>query len=381
MKKALMIASVASMIDQFNMPNIKLLQELGYSVEVACNFENGSTCSKERIDALKRELTSLGVNYYHIDFARHILRLDNHLKAYKQLKKIAKKTGYNLVHCHSPIGGLIGRLVFNKYRKQGTKVIYTAHGFHFYKGAPLKNWIFFYPVEKLCSKKTDILITINREDYKLAKNKMKVKQIEYVPGIGIDMKKFAGINIDRDNKRESIGVPKDCFLLFSVGELNVNKNHEAVIRALAIRKDKRIHYAIAGKGDKADELVRIARELEIQDNIHLLGFHNDISELYAASDLYVHPSLREGLSVALMEAIASKIPVICSNIRGNVDLVKQDNLFDPTDIRCISDKIKQFEDVSCIVNVEENYEHLKAFDISTVLCKMKAIYEGDKEVS
>lgn len=376
MKNALIVASVASMIDQFNMPNIKLLQELGYHVDVACNFKDGNTCSKERIDALKKNLTFMGIGFYQIEFARNILRLDKHLRAYKQLKRLAERTNYSLMHCHSPIGGFIGRLVFNKYRKDGTKVIYTAHGFHFYKGAPKKNWLLFYPIEKLCSRMTDILITINKEDYELAKSKMKAKQVEYVPGIGVDIKKFAEVNIDRDKKRNDIGVPKDCFLMLSVGELNENKNHESVIRALGSIKDKRVHYAIAGKGDKADELMRIAGELGIGDNVHLLGFRSDIMELFKASDLYVHPSLREGLSVALMEAIASKTPVICSDIRGNIDLVRKENLFNPVDIKSIEDKIRQFMVGDCTSNVQENYEHLMAFDVSAVLYNIKAIYEG-----
>ena len=189
MKKALILASVASMIEQFNMGNIKVLQELKYEVHVATNFIDSGTITRERAEELKNKLKDLNVKYYQIDFDRNVLSTKN-IQAYKQVKQLIKENKYNIIHIHSPIGGVCGRLVAKKERKNGTKVIYTAHGFHFFKGAPAKNWLIYYPVEKWLSKYTDCLITINEEDYNLAKKKFKAKNVEYVPGIGVDENKF-----------------------------------------------------------------------------------------------------------------------------------------------------------------------------------------------
>ena len=177
MKRALVLASVASMIDQFNMPNIKLLKDMGYEVDVAANFLQGSTCSEEKIAYLKAALANMNVRCFQIDFSRNVLNISQNLRAYRQTKKIINKNNYDLIHSHSPIGGFLSRIAARASRKQGTKVIYTAHGFHFYEGAPLKNWLIFYPIEKICSRWTDVLVTITHEDYQLAKQNMSAKEV------------------------------------------------------------------------------------------------------------------------------------------------------------------------------------------------------------
>lgn len=372
---ALMIAHVASMIDHFNMPNIKLLIELGYSVHVACNFKSGSSCDDAEIESLKAKLDSLGVTYTHIDFERSPFSFKN-LTAYKQLKNVFNENHYDLVHCHTPMGGVLGRLAAKKYRKSGTKVIYTAHGFHFFKGAPLKNWLLYYPVEWFCAFWTDELITINKEDYARAQRHMHAKHVTYIPGVGVDLKKFSPITKGKDDNavKRSLGMNKSDKLILSVGELNVNKNHEAVIRAVAEIKDTTIHYAIAGTGDLYDYLMNLANKLGILERVHLLGYRSDIADLYKAADLYIHPSLREGLSVALMEAIASKTVVICSNIRGNTDIVCENALFDPKNVNQIVKKIEQYITSGNIIEAEKNYINLKKFDLENVAEEMKNLY-------
>ena len=377
MSKALIVASVASMIDQFNRPNIKLLKELGYDVHVACNYIEGSTCSSEKIQQLKTDLQTEGVTFSQIDFARNITRITQNLRAYRQIKRLLKQEKYDLIHCHSPIGGLLTRMAAKKYRKTGTKVIYTAHGFHFYKGAPLINWLLYYPVEWLCAHWTDVLITINKEDYARAKKRMHAKRVEYVPGVGIDLQKFASNRLTQEKKeslQESVGVVKGDRLLLSVGELNANKNHEAVIRALANIEDKSVHYAIAGAGDLHDYLMNLANELGISERIHLLGYRDDVADFYGVADLYIHPSLREGLSVALMEAIASKTAVICSDIRGNTDLVGENALFEPKNVNQIADKICEYLNRDNSEEIEKNYDELKKFGLEEVSNDIKAIY-------
>lgn len=204
-------------------------------------------------------------------------------------------------------------------------MIYTAHGFHFFKGAPLINWLVFYPIEKLCSRWTDVLITITREDYHLAQNKMHAKKVIYVPGVGIDTAVFAPMACDavtNAKKRKELKLAMTDIVMLSVGELNKNKNHEIMLRAMAQLGNKDLHYVIAGQGNLKDYLEKLARELGVADKLHLLGFRSDVKELFKIADFFAHPSFREGLSVAVMEAMANALPVICTGIRGNTDLIE-----------------------------------------------------------
>lgn len=376
-KKVLVMASVASMIDQFNMPIIGLLQSMGYEVHVACNFLKGSTCSVEKIEGLKKKLEEQGVKYFQIDFTRSVMNLKQDYVAYKQVKKILLDNRYTFIHCHSPIGGVVGRLAG---RATHTKVIYTAHGFHFFKGAPLKNWLIFYTIEKFCACFTDVLITINKEDYVFAQKKMHAKKIVYVPGVGIDLERIQSVQSDRSELRKSMGVPEDCILLFSVGELNANKNHEVVVKALAKLNNPKVHYAIAGIGIKKEYLEQLATELGVEKQLHLLGFRTDVLNLYKASDLFVFPSFREGLSVSLMEAMACGIPVICSKIRGNVDLIENGVggfCFLPDDNEALVDCLKKMIDEKYLRDNfgQSNLKRIKNFGLKNVLVNMKAIYE------
>lgn len=342
MKKALQVASVASMIDQFTRNNINILEEKGYQVDVAANFTFGSTCTQERVDKCREDLNERGIGVYNLLFDRKIINKSN-IIVYKQLKKIIGENNYDIIHCHSPIGGVITRLAARKARKKGTKVIYTAHGFHFYKGASIINWLVFFPIEWILSFFTDILVTINQEDYMLAKKVMHTKVIEYIPGIGVDTEKFSKVVLERKKKRKDIGVPADCHLLFSVGELNKNKNHSIIIEAIYRLNNPMIHYCIAGRGPLEKDLKELTLKLGISNQVHFLGFRVDVAELYKASDIFCFPSYREGLSVSLMEAMSSGLPIICSRIRGNVDLVEDrigGYLFDPTDVGVVSSAIE-----------------------------------------
>lgn len=376
MKKVLMLASVASMIDQFNMQNIAILQEQGYEVHVAANFEQGSTSSNERVEQFKKELKEKDISYFQIDFSRNVSNIPQNIKAYKQIKKLLKDNKYEFIHCHSPIGGVCGRLAA---KVTNTKVIYTAHGFHFYKGSPKLNWIIYYPIEKVLSHITDVLITINKEDYELAKKSMKAKRVEYVPGVGVDTNKFDEVIIDKNKKRKELGLSKDNIVLLSVGELNKNKNHEVIIRALAKLNNPNIHYIIAGRGNLESYLDELSKELNIEKQVHLLGFRTDISELYSISDIFCFPSYREGLSVALMEAMASGLPVICSKIRGNIDLI----IDKKGGYLCNSNMVQEYEkSISELINnidkrkkiSEYNLNFIKSYDEAIVNTNMDKIY-------
>ena len=314
-----MLASVASMIDQFNMPNIALLQKLGYQVDVACNFIEGNTCSDERVAELKQKLQDMHVCCYQIDFARNIKHMGQNMKALWQVEALMKQNTYEFCHCHSPIGGVVARIAGHRTR---TKVIYTAHGFHFYQGAPVMNWLVYYPVEKMLSRWTDVLITINHEDYKLAKKKFKMKKLTYVPGIGIDTQRESLSQKEKEEKRKELGIPQDAFLITNAAEFTPNKNQKTVIEAIEQLHNPNIYFVMCGIGQKKAELEQYVKEHGLEEHIRFVGFRNDLHEILQTSDCFVLSSFREGLSVALMEAMAEGLPVVCSRIRGNVDLIK-----------------------------------------------------------
>lgn len=576
MKRVLMLASVASMIDQFNIPNLLLLQELGYQVDVACNFIKGNSCTEEKIIQLKYQLDKMGINYFQIDFVRNISNLKENIFAYRQLSNLVRSSDYTFIHCHSPVGGAIGRLVAHKY---GVKVIYTAHGFHFYKGANAKNWLLFYPIEKFLSNYTDVLITINKEDYSRAST-FYSKKVNYVPGVGIDTAIFSsftkekkstrdnlhiaedeilllsfgsssssedyisvfeamakirntklkyiiinmdkcddklydvihGCNLDdqvivmndhvensdllvgadilihprknkiddiilleamscglpiigskqgfnseyfgselggyianegnvddykidienlvydfkmryemgqsnleviktidlhqiisnicksqeckfdvlpkylskwiqRQDKRQSLGIKPSNKVVLSVGELNRNKNHEVIIRALAQIDYTKVIYLICGQGNFKDDLCNLVESLGLADNVKFLGFRDDIREIYEISDIFAFPSYREGLSVALMEAMSSGLPVVCSMIRGNTDLIDYEKggyLVQPSNVDEFSNKMELLLENKSLRYMYGNYnaEVIKNFSSDKIMECMKTIYKS-----
>jgi len=344
---------------------IKLLLDEGHTVEIATNE------TERRVPECYREWKC---KVHQIDTFRSPLHKGN-FNAMKQIRRIVERDPYDIVHCHTPIAAMCTRIACRRIRKSGTKVFYTAHGFHFYKGAPLKNWLLYYPVEWLCAHFTDILITINQEDYAFAQKKMRAKKVIYVPGVGIDLDKFNSTYIDRSEKRKELGVEKGKILLFSVGELNANKNHMAVVKALAGMSN--IEYMIAGRGDLKDELENTAKTLGV--HLHLLGFRTDVAELYKACDIYILPSYREGLNVSLMEAMASGLPCIASDIRGNRDLIC-DFLFNPSNE--YDDAKALVEEIEFLAQNKEIREEIgnrnralaKQFSKTIVNSKMKEVY-------
>lgn len=330
--KILMVATTASMIGEFNLENIKILQNLGFEVEVACNFEKGSSWSVAESQKLKGYLEDKGCTCYHIDIARSPTKVIDNYKAYTQLTRIVANDQITLLHCHTPMGGALTRLVAKKF---DIPVIYTAHGFHFYKGAPLKNWLLFYPVEKYLSRFTDTLITINSQDYKLATEKMKANIVKKIPGVGVDLNKFKFNENDRKIIRRNLGIRDDEILILSVGELNKNKNHEVILEAINRLDNSQVKYFIAGIGDQKNALLNKANQFGLKDRFKLLGFRNDISELDIAADIFAFPSHREGLGLSALEAMAAKKPIVASNVGGIVDYLSSGRngySYDPTDV-------------------------------------------------
>lgn len=303
--KILYITTIGSTMCFFD----KFVQELileGNIVEIATNNIVG------KVPDIYREL---GCKIHQIDCCRSPLHKDN-LIAIKQIKKIVESNKYDIVHCHTPIAAMCTRIACIKVRRNGTKVIYTAHGFHFYKGAPFMNWLVYFPIEWLCSWFTDAIILINQEDYQLAKKWLKAKRYKRIPGVGIDLSRFKLKAFDRKKYRENLGITEDEIVILSVGEINKNKNHQLIIRCIARLKDERLSYYIAGSGELIEENKQLAYELGVGDRVHFLGHRNDIPELDTMSDIFAFPSIREGLGLASIEALACGKPVIGMNTRG-----------------------------------------------------------------
>lgn len=377
MTKVLMTATVPSMIGQFNMENIKLLMQMGYEVHVACNFSDRSVWTEEKVRKFEEQLEKMGVRKIQIEFARTPYDVSRLLKAYKKMKGIIKEENYAMLHCHTPVASMIARLAA---RGSSTKVIYTAHGFHFYKGAPLLNWLIYYPIEKWLSRYTDVLITINKEDYQRAKQKFHAKETKYIPGVGIDVEKIQAVQVNRDAKRRELGIEPDDFLLLSVGELSKRKNHLVVVKAIERLNDAKIKYVICGQGPLKQQLEEEIENLNIKSQVKLLGFRTDIIELCKIADLFVFPSLQEGLPVALMEAMACGLPCVVSKIRGNVDLIEKGVngfVFENKKDKEIEDSIYQAIENNTIRHhmKVENEKKMMAYDMKIVREDIKKIYE------
>lgn len=366
MKKILIVSTVSRQFYLFEQGNIEVLKSLNYEVHCAANFADES----ERLDGLD-------IIRHPFDIQRSPFSMKN-IKAYNQLKNIMKTEKFDAVHCHSPMGGVLCRLAAKSLGI--SPVLYTAHGFHFYKNAPILNWALYYPIEKWLSNYTDVLITINEEDYSRASS-FRTCKVEYIPGIGVSTDTVIENQDIRNQKREELNIPENAFLIISVGELNLNKNHQSVIRALAKIKNKDIYYIICGQGDLKDKLTNLAESLNLKENIKLLGFRNDVKDLCLSSDLFIFPSFREGLSVALMEAMVAGLPVLASNIRGNVDLIQNGEggyLFEPNDSDEIAKRIEElFKNNTQRIRMG-NYNNLeiKKYDRKIINEKMEKIYNN-----
>lgn len=321
-RRALMLASVASMIDQFNMQNIRLLTDMGYEVHVACNFKEGNTCDAKHITKFRRKLTGQGIVCHQWDCPRDICAAKC-FRTFAQLWRLMGTYRFEMIHCHSPAGGALARIAAHL---KGVFVIYTAHGFHFYKGAPVKNWLLYYPAEKLLSYWTDVLVTVNREDYAFARRYLNASKIFRIPGVGINAGRFASAGGSaRAAFRRKYGIAPDTLLLLSAGELNEGKNHRVVLETVAQLKyndqKKNVSCLICGIGKLREWLAEYALGLGIAKQVILPGYVEDMVGAYAAADIFVFPSKREGMPAALMEAMAAGLPVIASDIRGCRELV------------------------------------------------------------
>lgn len=356
-------------ITNYSRPCLEEALALGYQVFYGVNRNN----PKE----LKADLP---IGFYDAHTYRSLTDIRSNWIAYKNMMRLLKDEDIEVIHCNTPIGGIIGRVCGRKNKVK--KIIYTVHGFHFYKGAPLINRTLFKWAEQLMARWTDVIITINQEDYENA-NKFRLKKggkVYKVSGVGIDTKKFEKNVSNKSVLRKQIGLATNSFVCISAGDLVANKNYLTVIKSIAKLKNENIHYLICGKGPEEKKLREAVRQLKVEKQIHFLGYRKDIPELYHIADCFLLPSIREGLSRSLMEAMASGLPCIVSEIRGNVDLIKNGKggyLCQPLEAQQFSNAISTLYGDSglCEKMGDNNLLCIKEYDINKVRMEIKKIYK------
>ena len=372
MKKVLFVATVVRLhLNLFHLPYLRWFHEQGWQVDVAANndFENPDDCVIPCCD-----------HHYVMPFERSPFKKGN-LQAYLQLKELLDREHYDIIHCHTPMGGVIARLAAGSTRNKGTKVLYTAHGFHFYDGAPLVNWLLYYPVERLLSHRTDLLLTMNGEDHRRAQT-FHAKRTELVNGVGIDLSRYAEASAEQRNEvRRELGLGDGDIFTFTVGNVIPRKNQAVLIRAVKELNDPRFHLFIAGDGPLEPELKALAKELGIEKQVHLLGFRRDVYRLSSAADIFLFSSRQEGLSVSVMEAMACGLPIVASAIRGNTDLIDPGQggfLVAPDDAAGFADGIRRIlSDPGSRERMRShNLEKIRSYSSETVLQQMARLYES-----
>lgn len=369
-RKILFVATVESHLLNFHIPFMKLLQEKGYEVHVATKVGNR-----------QQEFDEIGVIKHNVDFSRSPYS-PKVFKSLQQMEKLLKEIRFSLVHVHTPVAAFVTRLACQ--RTNTHPVLYTAHGFHFYKGAPLKNWLLYYNMEKLAAHWTDGLITINEEDYKAAQ-KFKLRsngKVFFVPGVGVDIvgleQRIA--SIDRSEKRKELGISEQSTVLITVAELIPRKNHIQVLKALSKLNKTNFHYLIVGNGESEQQLEKAVNELMLQDKVSFLGFRRDVPELMASSDIFILTSRHEGLTRAIMEAMAVGLPIIATDVRGNRDLVKSGengylvSLDDAEQTAIAIERLINSRNLRCSMG-EKSKELVKQYDLKNIIPQMEEIYD------
>ncbi len=312
--KVLLVATVQSHICQFHKPLAKVLHEAGAEIHVAAR-NNLAEKNGLALDFVEQ--------VFDLPFSRSPKSTYN-LRAYKQLKEIIERECYDVIHCNTPMGGIVARLAAKKARKRGTKIFYTAHGFHFYKGASKKSWLVFYPIEKFFAKHyTDKLITIVKEDYELAKEKFKT-EVCTIHGVGVNAEKYTSVTAEENQAFRTEQGYEDRFVILCTGELNKNKNQSLIIRAMpeVIKTDPKALLLLAGNGPEEQNLRSLIADLQLDDHVRLLGYRTDLERYLNACDLVCSASIREGLGLNIIEAMLCEKAVVASDNRGHRELVE-----------------------------------------------------------
>ncbi|MBQ7726339.1 MAG: glycosyltransferase family 4 protein [Clostridia bacterium] len=314
--KVLLTATVQSHICQFHRPLVELLHAHGYEVHVAAK-DNLAEKNGLKLDFVEK--------VWDVPFSRSPKSMD-HVKAYRCLKKLIDEGGYDIIHCNTPMGGIVTRLAARKARKKGTKVYYTAHGFHFYEGAPFKNWLFYYPVEKFFANHfTDKLIVISDADLKTAKAHGFRLPMYRIHSVGINSKKYYPRGEEEKTLlRQTLGIGTERFVALCTGELNRNKNQIKLLSAVSqiVKEVPQFELLLAGNGPEQEHLEAYIAGHHLENHVRLIGYRTDLETYLTLSDIAISVSIREGLGINLIEAMACGKPVIASDNRGHREFVR-----------------------------------------------------------
>lgn len=340
-KHILILATTNDFLGKFELDNVEILQKMGYTVHYASNMNEPSYVSDEEW------IRKMGIRTHHIEIARSPFMISNNRKALVQLINLIKKYEIQAIHCHTPVGGVLGRIAGKLIRKRDVFVIYTAHGFHFYKGAPLLNQFVYYGVEKRLARDTDMLLVINEEDYQKAK-KFHLKKGGHVyktPGPGVDCRIFKPVSREEKHRlRKEMELGDEEFVLISVGELNENKNHRIVLEALRRLREKgtchrKLRYLICGDGFLKEQMKQWIHAYDLENVVKMCGYTRDVPRILGCADVSVFPSKREGLGMAGLESLAMGISVIAADNRGTREYMEHEK----NGFVCRYDKPEEFE--------------------------------------
>lgn len=368
--KVLFIATVYNHLAAFHIPFMKMLQEKGYEVHAAASSTMGR----------RDDVEKAGVICWEIPFERSPYSLTN-FKAYLELKSLLKKYHFDLIHVHTPVAAFLGRFLA-KATNQGP-VLYTAHGFHFYKGAPMRNWLVYYTAERIAARWTDGLIVMNGEDFDNAQRLgFKVgENLFYVHGVGVDLSEYTDPPVSGNNARASLQIGSENVIVTCIGELNENKNHDFLLdawRELAGRYDY-IHLLFVGTGEMMEALQKRIVQEQIK-RVHFLGYRRDVPQILRETDIATLVSKREGLPKCIMEAMAAGKPVVASNVRGNRDLVDHGKTGFLVELGDVSGLVQAFEKLILdrqlrISMGEAGQKKIRDYSLENVLAEMADIYD------
>ena len=382
-KNILILTTVSGFLCKFEIENVKILQQLGYVVHYATNMK------EQHYHFDEDELKQLNVQVHHIDIARSPYMLRANVRAFSQLTDIVKEYHIQAVHSHAPVGGVLARLLGKRFKEQNLKVIYTAHGFHFYKGAPLINNTIYYYVEKHLARSTDVLLVINDEDYQSVRD-FRLKKggiLRKISGVGLDMEKFCPLSkTQRKKKREKLGIGETDIFALSVGELNANKNQGTVLKALAKRRQmngdaQHIKYGICGEGFLREHIHSEIKRLCLEDVVTMFQYCTNIPEILGCADFLIFPSQREGLGMAGVESLAMQIPVLASNNRGTREYMQHMENGYVCEYNDIEGFIKGMDYLANLTKEQRSAmqeratESVKRFDKAVVSLEMREVYQ------
>jgi glycosyltransferase EpsD len=366
-KKILFTASIAKHFLRFHLPYLKWFKEQGYEVHIACEGD-------EEVPFIDKKWT---VPFVRSPFSK------GHVEAYKILKEVIDREAYCLIHCHTPMASIVTRLASKEARSKGTKVLYTAHGFHFYNGAPLVNWLTYYPVELFTSRYADAIITINSEDYqRITKKGAKKTNYFLIPGIGVDTKRFNIVSKEEKNRLRNLkGFCEEDFIAVYAAEFIHRKNHQFIIEAIVNHKEAfpNLKILFCGRGALKDKMEVLVHQNKLESIVHFMGFRNDIDEIFKMSDLGISSSKQEGLGLNLIEEMMCGLPIVATLDRGHKEIVQtRENgyLFEQNNEQeFIAHLKKLYDNPQLAENMgKKAFELSQQFEIMNSLKMMAAIY-------